>query len=176
MQHSAQPVRHSSIEEMDSLILSIRQAKNGMAEKHLAEEMGYKAGYFSQCRSRNTAPDKLLQRLRAEAKGLQNANNPGPAPPPATKDMTAIDKLADSVHRMVLLLEDKEKEKKALEAIQANLGQLTPDMIALTARVQQDLSSHREGLDAKLDLLLMHLSVPRNNAALPKAKQGDKHR
>lgn len=54
-----------SIDELDQLILSIKQAK-GLTEEQIAQRAGYNEGYISQTRSRGVIPAKFIETIKRE--------------------------------------------------------------------------------------------------------------
>lgn len=136
MQKNQPSGKHDSIDEMDRLIKSIKEGDRNIQEKELAVRLGYAKGYFSECRSRNFAPNKLLNSLRAQAGSLQNTNKEPPQERDNNWHKIAEANLinAKSIAEMVAMLKQRDE---LLSSMQANLNQIPTDMVALTAKVME---------------------------------------
>lgn len=168
MQKKKQEVRDSSIEEMDRLIKTIRSANPLIQEKELAVQLGYGKGYFSECRSRNFAPDKLLKSLRTQILALQNTNKQEPTPGAKEEpfdNLTALirnnTKLSDAIYDAVQMLKKRDEQ---LEQINASLAMVQPNMIALTAKIQEGQREVLAEMTKKLDSIAA--GMPRSSKSL----------
>lgn len=80
---SSELIKKYSINDVDYLIESIKQADPGMTEERISQELGYNKGYITQMRSREDkekkpkVSPKFYNQIKGFAETLQNANSEG---------------------------------------------------------------------------------------------------